>query len=58
MLPFQTNTFRMVGEWRPVQDAVAWLGDASAVVLIAIRTYRLVFHPEQLVEASAVRANE
>jgi predicted TIM-barrel fold metal-dependent hydrolase len=23
MLPFQTNTFRMVGEWRPVQDAVA-----------------------------------
>src|SRR5690349_10169082 len=38
--------------------AVAWLGDASAVVLIAIRTYRLVFHPEQLVEASTVRANE
>lgn len=23
MLPFQTNTFRMVAEWRPVQDAVA-----------------------------------
>jgi predicted TIM-barrel fold metal-dependent hydrolase len=23
MLPFQTNTFRMIGEWRPVQDAVA-----------------------------------
>lgn len=23
MLPFKTNTFRMVGEWRPVQDAVA-----------------------------------
>ena len=38
--------------------AVAWLGDASAVVLIAIRTYRLVWHPEQIVEASAVRANE
>jgi TRAP-type C4-dicarboxylate transport system permease small subunit len=28
--------------------AVAWLGDISAVVLIAIRTYRLVFHPEDL----------
>jgi TRAP-type C4-dicarboxylate transport system permease small subunit len=24
---------------------VAWLGDVSAVVLIAIRTYRLIFHP-------------
>jgi predicted TIM-barrel fold metal-dependent hydrolase len=23
MLPFKTNTFRMVAEWRPVQDAVA-----------------------------------
>ncbi|GAA5051996.1 amidohydrolase family protein [Nocardia callitridis] len=23
MLPFKTNTFRMVNEWRPVQDAVA-----------------------------------
>ncbi|MGW1028910.1 amidohydrolase family protein [Streptomyces sp. NPDC002577] len=23
MLPFRTNTFRMVAEWRPVQDAVA-----------------------------------
>ncbi len=30
--------------------AVAWLGDVSAVVLIAIRTYRLVLHPEQIVE--------
>jgi TRAP-type C4-dicarboxylate transport system permease small subunit len=28
--------------------AVAWLGDVSAVLLIAIRTYRLVFHPEAL----------
>ena len=26
--------------------AVAWLGDVSAVLLIAIRTYRLIFHPE------------
>jgi TRAP-type C4-dicarboxylate transport system permease small subunit len=28
--------------------AVAWLGDVSAVVLIAIRTWRLMFHPELL----------
>ena len=28
--------------------AVAWAGDVSAVVLIAIRTYRLIFHPEDL----------
>jgi len=34
--------------------AVAWLGDVSAVVLIAIRTYRLAFHPEDLVEPIAV----
>jgi len=26
--------------------AVAWLGDVSAVLLIAVRTYRLVFYPE------------
>src|SRR5450755_3703091 len=26
--------------------AVAWAGDVSAVVLIAIRTYRLIFHPD------------
>jgi TRAP-type C4-dicarboxylate transport system permease small subunit len=26
--------------------AVAWLGDVSAVLLIAVRTYRLMFHPE------------
>lgn len=26
--------------------AVAWLGDVSAVLLIAIRTWRLIFHPE------------
>jgi len=25
---------------------VAWLGDAAAVLLIAVRTYRLIFHPE------------
>ena len=28
--------------------AVAWAGDVSAVLLIAIRTYRLVFHPDQV----------
>ena len=28
--------------------AIAWAGDVSAVVLIAIRTYRLVFHPEDI----------
>jgi TRAP-type C4-dicarboxylate transport system permease small subunit len=27
---------------------VAWLGDVSAVLLIAVRTYRLMFHPELL----------
>ena len=32
--------------------AVAWAGDVSAVVLIAIRTYRLIFHPEDLHEES------
>ena len=25
---------------------LAWLGDVSAVFLIAVRTYRLIFHPE------------
>ncbi|MDB5825911.1 MAG: transporter small permease [Variovorax sp.] len=31
--------------------AVAWFGDVCAVLLIAIRTYRLIFHPEDLEEA-------
>jgi TRAP-type C4-dicarboxylate transport system permease small subunit len=26
--------------------AVAWAGDVSAVLLIAVRTYRLIFHPD------------
>ncbi|MCJ0762166.1 TRAP transporter small permease [Variovorax terrae] len=30
--------------------AVAWAGDVSAVILIAIRTWRLIFHPELLEE--------
>jgi TRAP-type transport system small permease protein len=28
--------------------AVAWAGDVSAVILIAVRTYRLIVHPEKL----------
>jgi TRAP-type C4-dicarboxylate transport system permease small subunit len=28
--------------------AVAWIGDVSAVLLIAIRTYLLIFHPEDM----------
>jgi TRAP-type transport system small permease protein len=36
--------------------AIAWAGDVSAVVLIAIRTYRLIFHPEDLHEESAVES--
>ena len=31
--------------------AVAWIGDASAVLLIAIRTYRLIFRPEEIHDA-------
>jgi len=27
---------------------VAWIGDVSAVLLIAVRTYRLIFRPELL----------
>ena len=26
--------------------AIAWIGDLAAVLLIAVRTYRLIFHPE------------
>ena len=28
--------------------AVSWIGDAAAVLLIAFRTYRLIFHPEEM----------
>jgi TRAP-type C4-dicarboxylate transport system permease small subunit len=34
--------------------AVAWLGDVSAVLLIAVRTYRLIFHPEDIHDANKV----
>ncbi len=39
--------------------AIAWIGDAAAVLLIMVRTYRLIFHPElmrqeeQVAKASA-----
>ena len=26
--------------------AIAWVGDLAAVLLIAVRTYRLIFHPD------------
>ena len=29
---------------------IAWLGDVSAVLLIAVRTYRLIFHPDYMVD--------
>jgi TRAP-type C4-dicarboxylate transport system permease small subunit len=37
--------------------AVAWAGDVSAVLLIAIRTYRLIFHPEEMREPT-IKATE
>ena len=36
--------------------AVAWIGDVSAVLLIAIRTYRLIFHPEDVHDAKVKTA--
>ena len=38
--------------------ALAWAGDVSAVLLIAIRTYRLIFHPEEMQEEPKIRAVE
>lgn len=38
--------------------AVAWAGDVSAVLLIAIRTYRLVFHPEQMAASPTIKPVE
>src|SRR3569623_1805301 len=31
--------------------AIAWAGDGAAVLLIAIRSYRLIFHPEEIHDA-------
>lgn len=38
--------------------AVAWIGDLAAVLLIAVRTYRLVFHPEMMKRDTAIRPVE
>ena len=38
--------------------AVAWVGDVSAVLLIAIRTWRLVFQPEKLAGEGDNRAGQ
>ena len=32
--------------------AIAWVGDAAAVILISVRAYRLRFHPERLAPPS------
>ena len=37
---------------------MAWLGDVSAVALIAIRTYRLIFQPELIEEHPETQTNE
>jgi TRAP-type C4-dicarboxylate transport system permease small subunit len=38
--------------------AVAWAGDVSAVLLIAVRAYRLIFQPRSMLEAAAVKPVE
>lgn len=38
--------------------AVAWAGDVSAVLLIAVRTYRLIFQPEIMQEPKTVKPVE
>jgi TRAP-type C4-dicarboxylate transport system permease small subunit len=38
--------------------AVAWMGDVSAVILIAIRTYRLIFQPELMADKHDAQPNE
>src|SRR6516162_2041165 len=38
--------------------AVAWAGDVSAVILIAVRAYRLIFHPEKLAPDPIAKALE
>jgi TRAP-type C4-dicarboxylate transport system permease small subunit len=34
--------------------ALAWIGDVAAVLLIAVRTYRLIFHPELMKKPDAL----
>jgi len=38
--------------------AIAWLGDVSAVLLITIRTYRLIFQPQALHDESEFKVVE
>ena len=38
--------------------AVAWLGDVCAVLLIAIRTWRLIFEPEALEDNPEIKTSE
>ena len=38
--------------------AVAWIGDVAAVLLIAVRTYRLIFHPERIQKPDALKPVE
>jgi TRAP-type transport system small permease protein len=38
--------------------AVAWAGDVSAVLLIAARAYRLIFHPEKLANEPIAKSVE
>jgi TRAP-type transport system small permease protein len=38
--------------------AIAWAGDVSAVILIAVRTWRLIFHPEKLSPDPVAKALE
>jgi TRAP-type C4-dicarboxylate transport system permease small subunit len=38
--------------------ALAWIGDVAAVLLIAVRTYRLVFHPELIKKPDELRPIE
>ena len=37
---------------------LAWLGDVSAVLLIAVRTLRLIFRPDTIADSGTVRAVE
>src|SRR6201996_7075131 len=37
---------------------VSWIGDVSAVLLIAVRTYRLIFHPGEIHDAKIKTAEE
>lgn len=38
--------------------ALAWIGDVAAVLLIAVRTYRLIFHPEMMKTPDLVKSGE